>query len=316
MFSARAVAPCVPYRPTSYRSKPNQAPVVQIARALWPGRFSAFNVRGYDDENHLHQFEFMFADQQGNVPNLINSDIDYPVYQEAYATLSMDEVKAIRGWFVVDENPLTGARILNDGTAFVSDSFNLAINTRLERIDFPKDFADHTVNNLTLAMGKLPCVSGEFCCMVEHEAIRPSPWGHSIEVGDVVSCRPCFLPAYTELRYVAQALSDKRRLHQRKIDTVVIYKITASQELSAAVSLINGTNSMAAPSWEDLILFPQESFFRVDGVAVAEPVHETDEPLLERNVRRVGVVLTQVEPQAENVKNMFNGLEISNSPPR
>lgn len=310
MFAACSVAPKGPSHAVTFLPDPAQKTTHSISKIVGKRQNEPFTLC-ISGSHAPSDFDFIFPERANATQALSNSDMDLAVYDQAFSSLSSVEALTVRGWSPVGYSDAEGGDDYRIGTPTTFSSFNLDINRRLaraSRLTAPELITSH---NLSSALKKLPTVSGDFVCLVEHEPDYPAPWGSAIFVDDVVSCDPCFLPALATLRSAEHMFSFNTFLNPTRTDTVAIYKICAQAAISTAVPLLNGAGEIQALEGEKPVLFSQNSCFRVDGIATAEPADQASTSASSCSMRRIGVILTQVEPQTKKLKNMLTGLDVT-----
>lgn len=271
MFCARDFLINIPSKPRSLEPDPVQRSPIEICRTLASSRSTRFRVStagGHD----LSEFHFMYPEQQSDAPELINSRIDCDTFADCNARLTPEQSNALRGRVIVSYEGDPPQAIYCEGVDMSSCEFNFSVNSRLATRAADREIEHDTASHLAEALNLFPTVHGEFCCLVEHEPARPSPWGRTIHVNDIVSCTPCFLPAFSSLQHARDTFTKGGFLDRVETDTVVIYKISTTECGSTAVPLYNGIASFNPALSADLVLFKQNSYFSVEGVAIAGPI--------------------------------------------
>lgn len=254
----------------------------------------------------LAAFTFLCPQERSDLPTLINTSVDLAQYQDVNTgVLTPAQRKAIKGMIGEKYNLKTEALDYSSGSALVPHGFNFAINTKLTGGVAPLTEDLLTVHHLRSAINKLPRVSGEFVCIVEHAPPYPAPWGQTIHVGDVVSCNPRFLPAFSNLSTAYETYEAEERPKPPQVDTVVVYKIFSPENCSTAVPLLNGVEAMPLLKGEDLVLFQSGSCFRVEDITINEACKTGTSP--GEGLNWIGILLTQIPPRVDSVKDMFTG---------
>lgn len=285
-------------------------------------RFRPFDIHILGDR-HCEDFDFIFPERLSSVRATYRRDVSHLDYDRAFSNLTPDQRQAVIDWTGPDDLPIAAMSEYVghdlDGPTVHNFKLNrkLAWGKALQAAEFK------TVRDLSAALAMLPTSSGEFISMTQYGRAYPclSPWGPNIRVDDVVSGHPCFLNAITAIDDVRDFFFEKEvrsgRLEadQTFVDTVAIYKIKASPELSTAVSLVPGISIFSQKREETKVLFHRGSCFRVDGIAIAQDFRYQTTGISLKPLRRVGVLMTQVYPPVENVKSIFTGLGTSMSYP-
>lgn len=277
-------------------------------------------------EKNRQDFDFLLPEQLGNVRPLFQSEIDHAAYRTIfYEQLTRDQRTAVREWTATNkEYPPPAPQFYDDRQPVLTYGHNFSLNNKLAMGLPMLDAEVKAVNDLVSALKKLPAVSGEFLRAIRHQNILSFdvPWGTRIQINDVVSDASCVMSASSKLERSRRHLSKDAVLNPAETHTNIVFKIVASEAVSTAVPLINGIS--AAPDYpiESVVLFHPESCFRVDGIATVSVVRSSDEPsssassgsgnagAVEQPRCRIGVILTQIHPQAANVKSMVTGRDI------
>lgn len=259
-------------------------------------------------EKEDSDFDFIFPDQDDLPLTLENVSVDHDKYETQFSSLSATQHRILEGLTGTTYDYRVQGLIYSELSTIATAGFNFAINTKLAQRTRLCTGDAMTVCHLISALKTLPTASGEFACVVEHSSAYPYPWGKTVHINDVVSCRPCFLPAFSTLAPARQTFGDHGLLNPRLTDAVVMFKIHVPAGLNAAVPLLKGVITAPEFDGKDLILFQESACFRVDGIATAEPAQDVvragNNP-----VRRVGVILTQIASQDTHVKDMFTGMD-------
>lgn len=280
----------------SLKNPPDQAKVLHVNIAGY-SEHDEYIISSWGGENEPDPFNFIFP----KLANLLTQcEINSYQYECLVKELPEEVRRTFREWASVGDSSVFD----NVAAPAKSEILNSKLNQKIAN-DEPLSINEATaINNLAFGLENLPRLPGEFLRIVEHNSLTPSPWGSKIQIGDVVTCSPCFMSASATFDYAQKKLANKHLLNEQT-DTIILYKIHSPHFISSAVPLLREARSNSIVN-EDEVLFPQYSCFQVDGFAVAKPVTHSGE----RQIIRIGVLLTQVEPQL-NVLNIYTGEQIT-----
>jgi hypothetical protein len=200
------------------------------------------------------------------------SAAEYEPYRQRYAAafndLRDEQKEALRGWsFVSDQEWYADGN--PEGSSY--DGLNYDLNEALRgerRMDQPMRGA---YMNLQQALEGLPPVMGR------HDFIRvadvPADYARKIQVNEIVTNAPSFMSVSTENGYALEALGQGAaipgsRVAEQPGAMLALYLIQSQG--GAVRPLLPGVTTQAA--YEGEWLFPPDTRFRVDSIAVVQPL--------------------------------------------
>lgn len=231
---------------------------------------------------------------------LLRNQLDERLYAAGFAALSAEEKTALRRWTAIDTDSDQDFGDNGSGTESLDGSgINYELNRKLFEYKPLDEEEQPFCANLSMALRRLPSLSGECLRVAEYRDGQSHPWGRIIRVGDVVTSFPCFMSAATRDEYARQT-TDGLTVSCSEPGALAFLKISNT---SSGVPLLQGMASLAD---EAEVLFPRNACFVVRGISVAEATSSGVFP-----GTRVGVLLEQVTSSLPpDVRNIHTGQDI------